>query len=671
MRRRTLIAAAATAAAAGTGLLIMLRRETTPPPPKGPPTDAPFAPNAYLRLDTDGRLLLRTGQTELGQGVHTALALIVAHELDVDVARITVETAADDAAYANPLMGRQRTAWSASVRAWWDPLRRAAAQARAMLVAEAAERWGVDPADCRTVDGTVQHPDGRRTLAYGALAAAAGRREPPTRVTPRPAADLAPARAVRRLDAAAKVTGRAVYAADVQLPDRLVAAVQRPPRLDLAPLAVDDTAARALPGVVAVVPFSGGVAVLARDTWTARRAAAALRIRWPDVAAATPPAALPEAPPLPTDCPITLTAGTAPLLHAALEPQACTARWQADGCEIWTGTQDQTTARERAAAIAGLPPDRIRLTTTYAGGAFGRGTDVRVVEEAVRLARAAPGRPVTLQWTREEDFALDVVRSPSRHALGAALNARGELARWHHHVRTGPGGDAAAALPYRVRERRITAETVTLPLREGLWRAVEAGPACFAIELLIEAAAAAAGAEPLAFRLAHVDDARARAVLDALATASGWAAPAAPGTARGCALHSQTGSWCAVAAEAVLRDGAPRVTRLTAVVDAGLVVHPDGARQQVEGALLMGLGSALTEWTGLHADGGPSVRQFGAYPLLRLPEAPVLDVRFVASGSVPHGLGEVALPPVAPAVATAFSTLLGRPLRDLPLRPAP
>lgn len=666
MRRRTLIAAAAAAATAGAGLLIRLGQDAEPPLPAGPPTALPFAPNAYLRIDAAGIVQLRTGQTELGQGVHTALALIVAHELDVELAGIRVETAADDSAYDNPLMGRQRTAWSASVRAWWMPLRRAAAQARALLVAEAAERWGVDPDECRTADGTVRHPDGSRTLSYGDLAVAAGRRTAPSRPKLK-AGEWAPRTVARRLDAGLKTTGQAVYAADIRLPGQLMAAVQRAPALELQAAAVDDAAARALPGVAAIVPFSGGVAVLAADTWTARRAADLLRIRWPAATPAARLAVMPEPPTLPTDCTVTLAASTAPLLHAALEPQACTVRWQADRCEVWTGTQDQTTARERAAAAAGLPPERIQLHTTFAGGAFGRGTDARIVEEAVQLARAVPGRPVTLQWTREEDFALDIVRSPSRHALGATLDARGRLTRWHHHVRTGPGGDAATALPYRVADRRITTETVALPLREGLWRAVEAGPACFAIELLMDAAAAAASVEPLTFRLAHVEDARARAVLEHLARVSGWATPSAGGVARGCALHSQTGSWCAVAVEAALRDGTPMVVSLMAVVDGGLVVHPDGARQQVEGALLMGLSSALAERTALHDDGGPSVRQFGSYPILRLPQTPALAVHFIGSGTTPHGLGEVALPPVAPAVASAFSQLRGRPCRDLPL----
>jgi isoquinoline 1-oxidoreductase beta subunit len=662
MRRRAFIAAAA---AASGGLIVLLRQEREAPIPGGPPSSAPFAPNAFLRLDADGLLLLRTGQTELGQGVHTALALIAAHELDQPLARIRVETASDDPAYANPLMGRQRTAWSASVRAWWTPLRRAAAQARAMLVDEAAARWQVEPRACTTRDGAVLHPDGRQCLAYAALADAAGRRAPPRRPVLKPDTEWEPPTEARRLDGAPKVTGRAAYAADVRADDMLSAAVVRAPIPGLRPRAVSDERTRALEGVTAVVPFAGGVAVLADTTWTARRGAALLDVTWP-ATPASPRDAMPAPPAPPDDCAITLAVTTAPLLHAAIEPQSCTARWSSERCEIWTGTQDQTTARERAAAAAGLPPERIDLHTTFAGGAFGRGVDPRVVEEAVTLARAVPGRAVRLQYAREEDFALDVVRGPTAHSLGATLDDRGRLTRWRHLMHASESGGAIEAMPYRVRDRKIGAKAVPLPLAEGLWRAVDGGPACFAIESLIDAAARAANADPLAFRLAHLDDPRARGVLDALREAA-WTTALPAGMARGCALHQQTGSWCAVAAEATLRGTTPTVTRLVAVVDGGRIVHPDGARAQVEGALLMGLGAALRERTAATDLGLPAVRTLAEYPVLRVDEAPALEIRFAGDGSVPHGLGEVALPPVAPAVASAFAQLTGRPFTSLPL----
>jgi len=663
MRRRVLIAGAVAAASA---VLLVRLRWTDDGIPAGPAAADPLAPNAYVRVAGNGRVTLRTGQTELGQGVHTALALIVAGELGASIGDIDVETAADDPAYANPLMGRQRTAWSASVRAWWLPLRHAAAQARMMLVAEAADRWQVDAAECRTDSGNVVHPNSIERLAFGELAAAAGRRNPVRSPTLQADADWPSFAYAHRIDAPAKCTGAAVYAADLRTPDRLVGAIRRAADGVSRASRIDDRAARALRGVRAVVPLPTGVGVIAEDTWTARRAAALLEIVWtasPQVLKHPASGALPAVP----AGTVTLAIESAALLHASMEPQSCTARWTSALCEVWCSTQDQTAARESAAAAAGLSSSSIRLHTTYAGGAFGRGVDTSIIREAVHLAQAIPGLMVGLQWTREEDFALDPVRAPSRHAIGGTLSREGTMTAWHHVMQGGGGGAAAAAMPYRAPKRDIRWEPLNEQMPSGLWRAVDGGPACFAIESLVSALAASAHADAIDFRLRHLDDARARRVLEVLRGRSGWPAPGNAHAAVGCALHAQAGSWCGVVAEVRDIGGEPSVSRLIAVVDGGRIVHPDGARAQIEGALLMGLSSTLREQTEADAAHQPRTRRFGAYGLLTIAGTPQLDVYFLPSTEAPQGLGEVALPPVAPAIAEAWYTLTGERRTRLPL----
>jgi len=654
-----------------------------------PPSNAPFAPNAWVRVERDGTVTLLLGQSEMGQGVITSLPLILAEEMDADWSNVRVEQAPAHPAYEQPGWGRQRTTGSASVRNFWHPLREAGAAARMMLVAAAAARWGVPATECRAEKSAVIHDGSGRRLTFGDLAEEAGRLALPRRVR------LKDPREFRligtdppRPEFGAAVTGQPVFASDVRRPGQVTAVILRPPRLGARVADVEAGAAQRMPGVVLVRQLANGVAVVARDFWTARRAGESVRITWDESKASnTGSVAIREQ--LARAAALSGTAvrrdgnvsealagaarrhqatyETPYLAHATMEPMTCTALVEDGRCTVWAPTQDQTGAREAAARGAGVAPELVTVLTPRLGGGFGRRAQSDFVREAAEVAAALPGVPVQVIWTREDDVRHDFYRPATVHRLEAGLDARGRVVAWNHHV-AGASAEGARELPYSIPSVLVAESRIDFGVPAGIWRAVDHSQNAFAVESFIDELAALAAADPVDYRLGLLAAApREATVLRTVAAAAGWGTVLPPGHGRGVALHAMAGSIAALVAEvSVDTDGRIRANRMVCAVDCGVAVHPDGIRAQVEGAVTMGLSATLGERITV-ADGQVRESNFHDYPILGFAEAPRVEVHILPGTGDPGGIGEVGLPPVAPAVANAVYAATGQRLRTLPL----
>jgi isoquinoline 1-oxidoreductase subunit beta len=662
-----------------------------------------FAPNAWIRIDADGTTTLVVGQAEMGQGVHTALPMILAEELDADWASVRVEQAPADARYGNSLLGgEQLTVGSASVRGFWEPLRKAGATARAMLVAAAAAEWQTTAESLRTAAGTVIHPDGRR-LPYGRLTARAGAMAAPSHVPlKKPEEFRLVGKSVPRLDLPLKVNGRATFGIDVQLPGLLTAVVARCPTLGGKVKSVESADALRVPGVRHVVQISSGVAVVADGYWSAKRGRDALRVQWDEGKLATLDSADMRARFATRAAETGLEAQSVgdvraalagasktleaeydlPFLdHAPMEPQNATAHVSADRCIVWAPTQGPTAARETAARITGLPKEVVEVHTTLLGGAFGRRAGVvDFVVDAVEASKAIRA-PVKVIWSREDDLGHGAYRPMSYHRLAAGLDASGRPTAWTHTIVTpsifgqweelkgvdGAAVGGARGQPYvvpNVLVRWIRQED-GVPL--GTWRSVGNSANTFVVEGFIDELAAAAGIDPYRYRHQLLEgNPRLRTVLELAAEKAEWGTPLPPGRGRGIGLVRMGGSVCAQIAEvSVGSDDTLRVHRVVCAVDCGIVVNPDGLRAQVEGGIMFGLSAALSEAITIR-QGRVEQSNFHDYPILRIDAAPRIDVHIVASGAPPTGAGEFAVPPIAPAVANAIHAATGARVRALP-----
>jgi isoquinoline 1-oxidoreductase beta subunit len=550
----------------------------------------------------------------------------------------------------------------------------------------------------------VLHVASGRRLGYGELAAAAARErvpeDPPLKERGR---WRLIGRKVPRLDGPDKVRGRARFGCDVRVPGMHFAVIARPPVLGGQVARVDAGGARKVPGVRRVVQVPGGVAVVADSTWAALRGRDALDVAFepgPNGAfdsaelARRLAAAIPE-PPARSDGDVDLALAQAarhvqatyevPLLaHATMEPMNATADVRGGRAELWLPTQSPTAAQAAVARALGLPPERVKVHVTFLGGGFGRRAVPDFAEEAALVSRAARG-PVQVFWTREDDVRHDLYRPAGRNELRAGLDGHGRLLAWHHRVRA-PSiakqlfGDArrwgdhpdvlesAIDFPYEAGAVRVDAAIPDVGVRVGWWRSVYASQNAFAEECFMDELAAAAGQDPLAFRLAHLPaDARMRGVLALAAEKAGWGRPAPPGRARGLACHSSFGSHVAEIAEVSAEQGRLRVHRVVAAVDPGIVVNPDSVEHQVEGAIVYGLSAALRGEITVAA-GAVVQGNFDDYEPLRMDEAPVVEVHVVPSDEDPGGIGEPGLPPIAPALANAVFALTGKRARRLPIR---
>jgi isoquinoline 1-oxidoreductase beta subunit len=696
-RRDFLVATGAALVAGGGGLLlgVWYGRSKERWTMRVPPREQPFAPNVYLAIDTGGETTIWLTRSEMGQGVTTALPMLLAEELDADWSMVRVEQA-----LANRNYGGQLTGSSASVRGLWAPLRHAGASAREMLVRAAAAQWVVPVGECTTQRGAVVHePTGRR-VGYGALAQAAARLPVPE--APRlkaPAERSLLGRPLPRLDVPSKVDGRARYGLDVRLPGMRFATVVRCPVFGGKVESFDATSVGGRAGVHSVFEIDSGVAIVADTTWAALSAAAALQVRW-----ANPPGPAFDDRELAKQLDHALDGPgqtvreegdatrwqgarvvearyRAPYLaHATMEPINATA-WMRDGrCEIWAPTQAPDGAQEIGAELTGLPLPDVVVHVTQLGGGFGRRAANVEVRDAVLIAKRVSG-PVQVVWSREADVQHDLYRSVSHHRLEAALDDTGKPVAWRHRVATpsmqglnSADGkvdrlmlDGATEVPYAFERIEVRWASVASPVPLGFWRSVAHSYNAYAVECFLDEVALAGGRDPVQLRRDLLRGSpRHLAVLDRVAELAGWASPAPDGVGRGVAVHASFGSFVAMVAEVTKGQGGVRVQRVFAAVDCGQYVNPQIIEAQVEGGIAFGLSAAL--YGRIDVREGRAVQSnFHDYRMLRLPEMPRVQIAILDSGHEPGGVGEIAVPPIAPAVANALARLTGQPMRELPL----
>lgn len=679
--------------------------------PAGGPT-APTQINAWVAIGANDRITLVMHKSEMGQGVYTGLVQLLAEELECDLKQIRIETAAVAPIYNHPMLPMQFTGGSMSIASCWDQMRRVGAAARSMLVQAAAQRWKVDATDCHCKQGVVYGPRHRKA-SYGQLAAAAGKLVPPdpkSLVLKSPGEFKLIGKSIHRIESPEKVNGTAKFGLDVRVPGMLRAVIARPPHLGATARSIDSVAARAVHGVIDVVSFPAGIAVVAHNTYAARKGRDALVVDWQ----AGPGAAMDSqrlredyvklaAVPSPViarkdgdaehallTAPVKLDATyeVPYLAHAMMEPLNCVAHWRADRCDVWTGTQMQSVDRAAAAEVAGLNPDQVFIHTMLLGGGFGRRANISsdFVREAVQLSKKI-AKPVQIVWTREDDMRGGWYRPLWVDRIQAGLGADGKPVAWQHTVvgqsiMTGTalenfmvkdGIDAtsvegAADMPYAVPNVRVDLHTTVAPVKVQWWRSVGHSHSAFVVETFIDECAAVGGVDPLEYRRSLLGDKfpRHRAVLDLLAEKSGWGTPLPPGTARGIAVHESFGSVVGEVAEVRLQEGLPRVARVVAVIDCGIAVNPQLVKAQLESAITFGLSAALYGQISFK-DGTAQQSNFDSYPVVRMNEMPVVEAYILPGEAAPSGVGEPGTPPIAPAVANALFALTKKRIRRLPM----
>jgi len=673
-------------------------------------TPPAFAPNAFIRIGSDGRVTLVMNQVEMGQGTYTSMPMLMAEELEVGLDQVQLEHAPpDDKLYANPFFGDQETGGSSSVRAFYEPLRRAGATARTMLVAAAAQTWDVEPASCRAKRGVVTHTPSGRTLSYGALAEKAAKLPVPEKVALKDPKDFTligtPA---KRLDKAEKVNGTAQYGIDVRLPGMKIATVAASPVVGGKVAGLDEAKAMAIPGVHQIVNLGDVVAVVADHMWAAKQGLAALAIRWDDgpngnVSTADVVQGLDAASQQPGVVARTqghvaeALAGAAQkidavyqvpfLAHATMEPMNCTVHVRNDGCEVWTGSQTLSRAQATAARVTGLPLEKVVVHNHLLGGGFGRRLEYDWVTQAVRIGQKVEG-PVKVVWTREEDMQHEFYRPYYYDRMAAGLDARGKPVAWSHRV-VGPailarylppafkngidtdGVDGAVFLTYDIPAIQVEFVRHEEPvLNTTFWRGVGPTHNIFVMESFMDELAAAAKADPVEYRRALLSKVpRARAVLDLAAKAAGWGRPLPAGHGRGVALlYSSWGSYLAEVAEVeVSKAGEVRVHRIVCAVDCGTVINPDIVTAQIESGVNFGISGALWGEVTLK-NGRVEQSNFHDYRVLRMNEAPTIEVHLVRSLEAPGGIGEPGTSITAPALANAIFAATGKRLRRLPVK---
>ncbi len=698
-----------TSAVATAGLVIGFR---FPLAAEGAEAAGEFMPNAFLRIAPSGRVTVIVGRTEMGQGVYTALPMIVAEELDADWTQVSVESAPAAPAYNHTVFRIQITGGSTSVWSEYDQLRKAGASARAMLVSAAAASWKVEPASCRTENGFVTHQATNRRLSYGELTEAASKLTPPAEVALKDPKDFRLiGRPTKRLDTPDKTNGSAMFGIDVKLPGLLTAVIARPPVFGAKVGSVNSDKAKAIPGVKGVYPVTGGVAVVADGFWPAKRGRDALQIEWDEGAGAglsttklhaqyselakqrglvarkegDAPAALASAAKS-----IEAEYAVPYLAHAAMEPLNCVADVRADGCDIWTGAQVQTLNQATAAQLTGLPLEKVRLHTTLLGGGFGRRLvpDSDFVRAAVEVSMAAKA-PVKVIWTREDDMRGGWYRPFFLHRFRGGLDAAGNPVAWWHTVvgqsivegtqfepftvRDGidmGSVEGAADLPYAIPNTQVELHSPKAGMTVWWWRSVGNSHNGFVVESFIDEVAHAAATDPLEFRRTLLaKHPRHRGVLELAAEKAAWGKPLPAGRARGIAVHESFGSIVAQVAEVSVEPrGAIRIHRVVCAIDCGQVVNPDTVKGQMEGGINFGLSAALYGEITIE-NGRVQQRNFHDYRMLRMHEAPEIEVHIVPSTEKHGGVGEPGVPPIAAAVGNAIFAATGRRVRRLPIRP--
>lgn len=665
----------------------------------------PFKPHAFLEIATDDTITVWVGQTNLGQGTHTGIPMIIADELDAAWETVQVKMAHAAEPFKDPNWHTQVTGGSTSIRHRWEMLRKVGAAARQMLVETAAEKWGIAADGCVTKEGKVFHPDGQG-LGYGKLAQAAGKRpvpENPTLKDPKDYRIIGTPR--QRMDIPDKVAGKTVFGMDFTLPGMCIALVARPPRYGASIKSFDEKAAMAVKGVTQVVPLEKRVAVCAETTWAAMRGRERLNIQWsegshPDLNDDTVEAVFQEHLQKPgavarndgdVDKALAEASQTLErsyrlpyLSHAQVEPINCTAHVEKERCRIWAPTQGQTSTQMTAAKLTGLPVEKVEVMTLPAGGGFGLRAEQDPVVDAVLLSKTL-NRPVKVMWSREDDFSNDYFRPASQCRIKGGLDKDGRLVAYSHkvaapsvmsrqmpqYVQNGVDPDAVSGIRdiiYSIPNLLVNYVMVDLPISVGFWRSVGYSVNVFTVESFMDELAHAAGKDPVQFRLDHMEtDSRPYAILSLLAEKGGWDTPVPKGRGRGVAVNSCFESFAAHMAEvSVSEKGGITVHRIVCAVDCGTAVYPDAIRAQAEGGVVMGLSMAIYEKMRF-AKGGVKTSNYDDYPVLTMSEVPEIEVHIARNHHKAGGIGEPVVPSVAPAVANAVFMATGVRLRELPL----
>ncbi|HXZ27287.1 MAG TPA: xanthine dehydrogenase family protein molybdopterin-binding subunit [Terriglobales bacterium] len=660
---------------------------------------ASFQPNVWINITPADKVKIWVAKSEMGQGCRTGLPMIVAEELEADWKTIEVVPAVLD-----PKYGNQGTGGSRSVRSGFKPLREAGATARAMLVAAAAEKWGVYPESCSARDGSVVHKPTGRKLRYGALAVLAGKQALPRQVTLKDPKDFRIiGTRVARTDVPDKTDGKAEFGIDVRVPGMLYGSIAKCPVFGGKAASFDAAKTKAMPGVKGVYQVPSGVAVVADSYWQALQGRNALNITWdegPNAQVSSEGmrrqfAELAQQPGI-----VALNNGDAAqalasaakkveavyevpfLAHACMEPMNCTADVRADGAEIWSPTQAPSWVQEYAAKATGLPASKVKVNITLLGSGFGRRAMPDFSHDAVDVSQAA-GAPVKVIWTREDDIHHDFYRPLSYHRLSGGLDASGNPVAWTHRVvapsisayNFGPLKDGkdeslaeGTAVAYAIPNLHVDYHVAENIVPVGWWRSVYNTQTAYANECFMDELAAAAGRDPYEFRLKLLQNAPAhKAVLELVAEKAGWGKPLAQGRTRGIAVHDSFGSTVAEVAEVSVESGAVKVHRVVCAVACGIAINPDSIEAQVQGAIALGLGAALKGEITVE-NGRVQQENFNDYQVLTADEMPEVEVYIVPSREAPGGIGEPGTPPIAPAVCNAIFAATRQPVRRLPIR---
>lgn len=718
LRRRNFIIAGA---AAGGGLLIgfalpkIFNGKGEPSPAKVDEDSAngAFSPNAFIRIDKEGVVTLIMSKVEMGQGTFTSITMLIAEELGVDPAQVKLAQApADEKKYADPLLGGQVTGGSTSIRGAWEPMRKAGAVARTMLVSAASQTWSVDAKDCRVENGYVLHPGSDKKIGYGELVEKAATLPVPQEVTLKEAKDFTLiGKPIKRVDSPQKVNGQAVYGIDVRQPNMKIATVAMCPVLGGKVVSVDDAKARNIKGVRKIVKLDDAVAVIADHMWAAKQGLAALNIKWDggrnetlmmkeivgqlDQASTDKGRAAPGA--------VARSDGNfkeafakadekfeavyqLPFLsHAAIEPMNATVHVQKDRCDVWVGTQVPAMAQAGAVGITKLPPEKVFIHNHHIGGGFGRRLDVDFINQAVAIAKTVD-YPIKLVWTREEDMQHGIYRPYYYDRLSAGLDKDGNITAWKHQVtgssimsrwipqfvKNGLDSDAVEVAreplyaPANIFVEYIRQEPPGM--LTGWWRGVGATHNTFMVESFIDELAHKVGKDPLQYRLASMGNTpRARHVLEVAAKEAGWGQSLPKGSGRGLSVQYAFGTYVAQVAELEVKEDEVHVKRVVCVVDCGMVVNPDHVRAQMEGGINFGISGAL--WGEITVNNGKVEQSnFDNYRVMRMRESPVIEVHLVQSSEAPGGIGEPGTAAIAPALTNAIFAATGKRIRTLPIK---
>jgi isoquinoline 1-oxidoreductase beta subunit len=678
-----------------------------------------FKPNVWFEITPDNIVTITIPKSEMGQGVRTALSMIIADELEADWKQIRIKQAPAADPFKCPLFRVQISVGSASVRGYYEPLRKAGAAGRAMLITAAAQTWKVHEDECKAVLGTVKHEKSNRSLPYGKLCQKAATLEVP-KDPPLKSEDEFRyiGKPMPRLDIPDKVAGKAIFGLDVNVPDMLYGVIARPPAYGAKPVSYDQKAAEGIKGVVKIVPTPNGISVCAESLDAALKGRDALKVNWdkgshPDMNTDSiekhymegldkPGAvaknvgdvkkALSEA-----SKKVEATYFVPHVAHATMEPMNATAYVQKDRCDVWVPTQTQTVTQLTASQLSGLPPEKVHIHTTLIGCGLGRRSRFDFVIDAVTASKAV-GKPVKVVWSREEDIKYDWFRAATCQRIQAGLDSQGRVIAWSHKVACNsilkftappaaikdgvdfyclwgivdsPPPPVFSHTVYEFPNFYVEQYLSDLPIPACPWRSVQNAPNAFVMECFMDELAHAAGKDPVEFRM-HLlsNNMRARRVLETVAEKASWGKPIPKGKGRGIAQHSCFGSFVAEVADVSVneKDGTVKVDRIVAAVDCGPVVNPDTIVAQIEGSVILGLSTTFKEKIEF-ANGGVKSANFDDYKIIRMSEVPEIEVHIVKSKEKIGGIGEPGVTPLAPAVANAVFNATGARIRRLPLTP--